>query len=60
MPKALCLMGIVIAVLVLVVFGLDLAISQPFHRTSLVMDIGLVVCSLLVGVGSWMTFREQK
>jgi hypothetical protein len=60
MPKALCLMGIVIAVLILVVFGLDLFIKVPFQRISLVMDIGLVVCSLLVGLGSWITFREQK
>jgi hypothetical protein len=37
-----------------------LAIKQPFHRISMTMDIGFVVCALLVGLGSWMTFREQK
>jgi hypothetical protein len=60
MPKALCLLGMVVSVLTLLVFGLDLAIKVPFHRISMTMDIGFVVCALLVGLGSWTTFREQK
>jgi hypothetical protein len=60
MPRALCLMGFVVAVLLLLVFGLDLAVAVPFRRGSLVMDIGFVVCSLALGYVSWVTFREQK
>ena len=59
MPKALCMFGIVVAVLLLLVFGLDLATGLPFGRSSTVMDIGFVVCALVVGYLSWATLREQ-
>ena len=60
MPKALCLVGSVVAVLLLLMFGLDLLVRFPFHRESMMMDIGIVVCSLCLGYMSWSTFREQK
>jgi hypothetical protein len=60
MPKALCLTGTVVALLLLLVFGLDLALGFPFRRESLVMDVGLVCCSLALGYASWMTLKEQK
>jgi hypothetical protein len=60
MPKALCLVGTVVAVLLLLVFGLDLAIAFPFHRDSMTMDIGILVCSALLGYASWTALREQK
>jgi hypothetical protein len=60
MPKALCLVGTVVAVLLFLVFGLDLAISFPFHRDSTTMDIGILVCSAILGYASWTALREQK
>jgi hypothetical protein len=60
MPKALCLVGMVVAVLLLLVFGLDLAIQFPFHRADMPMDVGGVVSSLILGYVSWTTLREQK
>ncbi len=59
MSKALCYIGIGVAGLLLLVFGLDLAIGVPFHGASMVMDIGIVVCSLVLGYLSWTTLREQ-
>jgi len=59
MPKALCIFGIVIAALLLLIFGLDLAIKVPFGRASLMMDVGTVVVSGLLGYISWTTFRRQ-
>ena len=59
MPKALCYVGIGVAGLLLLFFGLDLAIGFPFHGASMVMDIGFVVCSLVLGYLSWTTLREQ-
>jgi hypothetical protein len=59
MPKALCVFGIVVAAVLLLVFGLDLATGFPFGRVSTIMDIGFVVCSLVVGYLSWATLREQ-
>lgn len=60
MPKALCIVGIVVAALVLLLFGLDLAISVPFGRQSLMMDVGFVICALILGALSYLTLREQK
>jgi hypothetical protein len=60
MPKALCLVGTVVAALLLLVFGLDLALKFPFYRVSLTMDIGVLLCSLALGYMSWSTLKEQK
>lgn len=58
MPKALCIAGTVVAILLLLVFGIDLAAGFPFGRENLVIDIGLVLCSLMLGYMSWTTFRQ--
>ncbi len=59
MSKALCILGIAISALVLIVFGLDLAMGTPFNGASKVMDIGFVICSAVLGYLSWTTLREQ-
>lgn len=59
MPKALCIVGAMVAVLLLLLFGLDLAVKFPFGRANLVMDIGFVICALVLGLLSWTTLREQ-
>ena len=60
MPKALCLVGTIVAGLLLLVFGFDLAVGFPFHRVSPTMDIGCLLCSVILGYVSWTTLREQK
>lgn len=59
MPKALTIIAMVVAALVLLVFVLDLAISFPFARANKVMDVGFIVCALMLGYLSWMAYREQ-
>jgi len=59
MPKVLCLAGMVIAILILVLFLLDLAVKFPFNRISMFMDITFVVCAVGLGYVSWSTLREQ-
>lgn len=59
MPKVLTISGFVVAVLVLLIFGLDLALGIPFGKTSLVMDIAFVLCAIGLGYMSWSTFRQQ-
>lgn len=59
MSKALCILGIAISALVLIVFGLDLAMGTPFNGASKLMDIGFVICAGLLGYLSWTTLREQ-
>ena len=60
MPKVMTIMGMVVSVILLLVFGLDLAIAQPFGRekASIIMDVGFVICSLLLFYISWSTKRE--
>lgn len=58
MPKALSISGMVVAVLLVLVFGLDLALGFPFKRVHIGADIGFVVCSLALGYLSWSAFRE--
>ncbi|NLF09108.1 MAG: hypothetical protein GX594_14200 [Pirellulaceae bacterium] len=60
MSKALCLVGSVVAVLLLLVFGLDLAVGFPFSRVSMLMDIGCLLAAVALGFISWTTLKEQK
>jgi hypothetical protein len=60
MPKALCLVGSIVAVLLILVFGLDLMIKFPFRRESLTMDIGCLISAIGLGYMSWTSFREQR
>jgi hypothetical protein len=60
MPKALTIGGMVVSAILLLLFGLDLAIKIPFERVSPIMDIGAVVCALMLGYMSWSTFRELR
>ena len=65
MPKALCYIGLAVALVLLLVFGLDLATSFvlddafPFGGMSLLMDIGFVLGAGVLGYLSWVTLREQ-
>ena len=58
MPKVMTIMGMAVSVILLLLFGLDLAIGQPFGKASIIMDIGFVVCALLLFYISWATKRE--
>lgn len=60
MPKALTIVGMVVAAVLLVLFGLDLVTGTPFGGLSKVMDVGAVVCALMLAYMSWTTFRELR
>jgi len=59
MPKALCMTGIAVAILIILLFAVDLAVALPFKRASIIMDVSLLVSAALLGLISWMTLREQ-
>jgi hypothetical protein len=59
MAKALCMSGVVVAILVALLFTLDLAAKMPFGRSSLMMDVSFLICAIVLGLISWMTLREQ-
>jgi hypothetical protein len=60
MPKPLCIAGGIVAALLFLIFVLDLAVLIPFGRGDITMDIGMIICSLVLGYVSWATYREQK
>ena len=62
MPKALCLSGMVVAILIAILFLFDLVAPPslaPFRNASPLMDIALIICAIMLGAISWFTFREQ-
>ncbi len=60
MAKGLSIMSIVIAILLFLLFALDLFFKFPFRRASLLMDIVFVICALLLGLVSWNAYREIR
>ena len=59
MPKALCIVGMAVAALLVLLFGLDLGLGIPFGGKSMLMSIVFIVCAAILGYLSWSTFREQ-
>jgi hypothetical protein len=66
MPKALCMSGMVVAILIVLLFLVDLVMPlvmgpdyAPFRGASKIMDGAMVLAGLLLGYISWITFREQ-
>lgn len=65
MPKALCWVGIVVAILVFALFFLDLVLAfvstslAPFRGRSMMLSIVFVICALGLAYCSWTTLRAQ-
>ena len=62
MPKALCLMGMVVSILIFLIFLLDLVLPRDwafFQKGQWGLDIIFVVCAAGLGYLSWSTLREQ-
>ena len=66
MPKALCLTALVISILVFLLFFSDLLLYYvgmgniaPFRGAHLGIDVVFSICAAILGVLSFLTFREQ-
>ena len=59
MAKALCIISLIVAIGLLLLFGLDLAIGVPFRKANMPMDVGFVVAAALLAYMSWSSYREQ-
>ena len=64
--KGLCIAAFAIALIVFAIFLADLILGAmkqqaiaPFHGANLTIDIVFVVCSLILGLLSWFTLKEQ-
>ena len=53
MSKGLGFTGIILAGLIAILFIADLAAGLPFRRTSVAVDAGFIVASLIVAYLSW-------
>jgi hypothetical protein len=60
MPKALCITGMVVAALLVLLFGIDLAARFPFARVNWWMDVGVVLSAAILGFLAWTTWRQQR
>jgi len=58
MAKALTIAAMAMSLVLLVIFGLDLAIQLPFGRANPIMSISFLVFSVVLGYLSWSTLRE--
>lgn len=60
MPKALTLYTMVTSGLLILIFGLDLAVKIPFQRANATMDLSIVISSGILFYLGWVTRRELK
>ncbi|QDV26557.1 hypothetical protein [Aureliella helgolandensis] len=67
MPKALCLIGLVLSILVFLIFSFDLISGlsgqlglAPFRYASPMMDIIFMISAGGLAYVAWTTFREQR
>lgn len=60
MPKILCIIGMAIAVLVFLIFLVDIAAGFPFSRRSIPMDVTFIIVSGLLAWMSWITYKELQ
>ena len=60
MSKALCFSGIATAIMLLILFTMDLVLGVPFKKADILMDIVFLVSSGGLGLVSWLTLRDLK
>ena len=60
MSKAMTIVGMVVAALLVVMFGVDFFANIPFGAESKIMNIGALIAGAILGYISFSTFREQK
>ena len=66
MQKGLCIAALAISVIVFILFLADLLLGfvgqeaiAPFKSANTTIDIVFVICSGVLGVLSWFTYKEQ-
>lgn len=60
MPKAMCIIGSIVALLLVLLFGLDVFIGIPFKTHSTLMDVIMIIAGVVMVYLSWATLREQS
>jgi len=61
MPKALCIVSLIISALVFLLFLLDLIVQVPFGGAGGLMGhLGMLIGATIIGTFSVLTFRECR
>lgn len=60
MGKGFAITSLVVAIVLVLLFGADLAIGLPFHQASQTMDYGFLVSGAILSFISFRSFREQR
>jgi len=61
MPKALCIVSLIISALVFLLFLLDLIVQVPFGGVGGLMGhLGMIIGAAIIGTFSVLTFRECR
>jgi len=60
MSKAMTIVGMVVAALLVVMFGVDFFADIPFGAEGKMMNIGAILAGSILGYLSYSTFQEQK
>lgn len=60
MAKAMSIAGMVVAGLLVLAFGADLALSIPFGGADSVTDVGFLVSGAILGYLSWNALRDSR
>ena len=62
MPKILCIISLVVSCILLLLFVMNMASGVPFGKVegAGLVNIGMIVGSLIVGVFSVLTFLEIR
>ena len=57
---AFTIFGFAVAAVLVLIFGLDLAIGVPFEQVSQLMDVTYLVCGIILGGLSWSCLRDLR
>jgi len=60
MAKAMSIAGMVVAGLLVLAFGVDLALGIPFGGADMITDAGFLVSGAILGYLSWNALRDSK
>lgn len=61
MPKILCIYSLAISGILFLLFFIDMLSGFPFDKAGgMMMNISFLVCTLIVGVFSFLTLRELR
>jgi hypothetical protein len=57
---AFTLFGFAVAAVLIILFGLDVAVAVPFQRVSPLMDVTYLICGIILAGLSWSCYRDLR